>query len=418
MESFVGFIPPICFFRLILFDFEAARDDLAGAGEGFYRAGGHGLDEDVADGGGFGGAGDDGAVAGIGGGLVEEFVAAAAAYDVDGGDFLFEDIFETFEGSAISEGEAVEAAADEFAVRTRWRLIRLFAEVGDFLRHLAGGAEGFVIGVDQGGAGFGAGGHLGEGDVVVFFSVERELASAFLDEPEAHDVFEEADGATDAAFVGVVIAERFGVDDGVGEFDAHEGPGAGADVAPTLALRGDGGDGAAGVVTGGGDDGGGLHAAFGGDVAFELSDDGSAGDDGWEDFGGEAEFFKHAGGPVAALGVVHLAGGGDGEFAFAFAAEEIVEEVGHEEEGFGAFESGGAGFVEGDELEEGVEGHELDAGGVEDLLAAELGEGAIEDGVGARVAIHIGIAEDLAVASDEAEIDAPGIDADAGEGCG
>ena len=67
-------------------------------------------------------------------------------------------------------------------------------------------------------------GELGVGVVVALF---LPVAAAFLDEPEAHDVFEEADGAGDAALVGVVVFEGFVIDDGVVGFDAHEGPGAG-----------------------------------------------------------------------------------------------------------------------------------------------------------------------------------------------
>ena len=59
----------------------------------FTAPSGHGLDEDVADGGGFDGAGDDGAIAGVGGELIEQFVSAAAANDVDCADLSAEDVF-------------------------------------------------------------------------------------------------------------------------------------------------------------------------------------------------------------------------------------------------------------------------------------------------------------------------------------
>src|SRR5437016_10166612 len=103
---------------------------------------GHCLDEDVADGGGFDGAGDDGAPAGIGGHLVEQFVLAAAADNVDYFDFAPEDVLEAFQRAAIGQREAVEAGADEVAARGGGLLASLAAELLDLQRDLAGGKEG------------------------------------------------------------------------------------------------------------------------------------------------------------------------------------------------------------------------------------------------------------------------------------
>src|SRR6188474_3475436 len=82
-ESGVGGVPGGGVFGLVALEVEAFADDVAEGGKICDVAQGHGLDEEVAGGRGFGGAGDDGFAAGIGGHLVEQFVLAAAADDVD-----------------------------------------------------------------------------------------------------------------------------------------------------------------------------------------------------------------------------------------------------------------------------------------------------------------------------------------------
>ncbi len=49
------------------------------------------------------------------------------------------------------------------------------------------------------------------------------------------------------------------------------------------------------------------------------------------------------------------------------------------------------------------------------IFARDEGEGLFHHAVGARVAVHDGIAENLAAKGEQSEIDSPGIDADAGE---
>src|SRR5438874_5147325 len=101
------------------------------------------------------------------------------------------------------------------------------------------------------------------------------------------------------------------------------------------------------------------------------------------------KLLKQLKGPVAAAHVVHLAGGGDGKFGLTLASEEIVEEIGNEEKGVGDVQSRRERFAHGEKLEERVELHELDAGGVKNLFLGNLGEGALKNAVGARVAVHV-----------------------------
>ena len=65
-----------------------------------------------------------------------------------------------------------------------------------------------------------------------FLAFLRPLAAAFLDQPEADDVFEQAHGIAEADFVGESEIAALVGDDGLRPFDAHERPGAGTQVGP------------------------------------------------------------------------------------------------------------------------------------------------------------------------------------------
>ena len=89
-------------------------DDLAQMLARFDVAEGERLDEDVADGGGLDRTGDDLHAGGIGGELVEELAAAAAADDVEFLDLMADEAFERAEGFGVSQREAFQI------VRTNW----------------------------------------------------------------------------------------------------------------------------------------------------------------------------------------------------------------------------------------------------------------------------------------------------------
>ena len=74
-----------------------------------------------------------------------------------------------------------------------------------------------------------------------------------------------------------------------------------------------------------------------------------------------------------------------------------------------------AGQFHRQELVQRVELHELQAGVAEDLLAADDAEGLVHHAVGAAVAVVVGIAQQFVAPAQQAEVDAPGIDADAGD---
>ena len=95
-----------------------------------------------------------------------------------------------------------------------------------------------------------------------------------------------------------------------------------------------------------------------------------------------------------------------------------MEQVGHHQQRLGHVQQRRAGQLHRQQLIQRVELHELQAGVAEDFLAADDAEGLFHHAVGAAVAVMVGIAQQFVAASQQAEIDAPGIDADAGDAVG
>ena len=151
------------------------------------------------------------------------------------------------------------------------------------------------------------------------------------------------------------------------------------------------------------------------DGGRELSDDGAGLYDAGQQALGDAETSEHLAVPVAGEDVEHLGGGGDGVFGLHLAGQQIVEQVGGEEQLVGALKQLGAVFRDRDELEEGVDLHELDAGALVDLVTGNGFEGLLHHAVGAVVAVVDRVFEHTAVLVEQSEIDAPGVDADAVE---
>ena len=258
-------------------------------------------------------------------------------------------------------------------------------------------------------------GHLRQFGVVVIVSFLLPVPAAFLHEPEAHDVFQEPDLAADASLVGVVVAECFVIDDGLIELDAHQRPGAGADVAPVAgALGGNGSDGAGGIVAGGRDHRNrAIHAAFNRHRLAQRAEHRPRGDDLGKEAERNSQPGQQVGGPGLFPRIVHLAGRDDREFALGDAGEEVIEQVRHEEQRLRRCDQLRRLLHGGDELKERVDLHELNAGRLENFLPAHFAKRALEDSLGAGVAVVEGKAEDFSVAAEQSIIDAPGVDADA-----
>src|SRR5580704_5313980 len=88
-------------------------------------------------------------------------------------------------------------------------------------------------------------------------------AATTFKKPHAGDVLEDARGAENAAFVGEIQAQGFVADDGLGGFGAEQRPRAGAEERGASSGV-HGGEGGAGVMTGGRDDDGARECACGG----------------------------------------------------------------------------------------------------------------------------------------------------------
>ncbi len=97
--------------RGILFDGERLAHDLSGIRNRADGAGGNRLHHEVADGGGFDGAGDDAAARGIGGHLAEAAVLRAAADDMDRLDpAAASKLLQPAEHLPVLEGQALQGA--------------------------------------------------------------------------------------------------------------------------------------------------------------------------------------------------------------------------------------------------------------------------------------------------------------------
>ena len=124
---------------------------------------------------------------------------------------------------------------------------------------------------------------------IVFFSFLRPLTAAFLNDPKADDVFQQAHRTAETDLVRETERARMVVYDGLRPFDAHERPCAGTQIGPVPAARGNGGDRRAGVVRATGDDFDLRQADFRGEIFFHRAEPGAGRADGREHFIAQAE---------------------------------------------------------------------------------------------------------------------------------
>src|SRR5258705_11162174 len=124
-------------------------DDGAQFSQGTDFTAGARLDQNISQGSGFDWSGQYATVAGVGGELVEQFVARAAADDVDDLDAFGADFFQISKDGLVFEGQAFQGAANQGAFRIRHRLARFAAEVSKGSRHVRGIQEASVIGIHE-----------------------------------------------------------------------------------------------------------------------------------------------------------------------------------------------------------------------------------------------------------------------------
>ena len=195
--------------------------------------------------------------------------------------------------------------------------------------------------------------------------------------------------------------------------NAEERPRAARDVDGLVVARGDGEEGAAGVVRGGQDDlrvkaHDGLHG--GGEAAqrraghLELAEDAAR----------KAELVDHVPVPVLRARVDEVARRGVRVFVRHLAREDEVQVLRHHQEALRLLDLLGVLLLEGGELIDGVEEHLLDSAARVELVGGDRRVHERVRALRAFIAVghHVGAGQALLVK--ENEVDAPGIDADRG----
>src|SRR4051812_34880558 len=261
--------------------------------------------------------------------------------------------------------------------------------------------------------------HSRESWVVEVLTVMGEVAAAFLDEPQTGDVFEKAKSAGDAELIGIRSGLRDWCYARFVEFRAQQGPGAARYVTPLgIASGGHRGNRAGRIVRGWRNDAelrwqAGLFREF----RTEWANVGGRLDRWAEDVRGNAQLGDHVTGPITGMAIDHLACRRDGSFCGELTAKPVVEQIGNEEQSVGGCEGMRIRPVMCVKRIEGVERHELDAGGAVDAIRAEFRHDFLVSSRVARIAVGVRQTHELARFVDKGPIDAPGIDADGSQLC-
>ncbi len=130
---------------------------------------------------------------------------------------------------AVFKRQALQHAAHDLTLCLGHGLLGFVAEGLDSTHHVAWCQEAaaaqrhetessgpLCAGVLRGGS------HAGQFIVGVRLACSAPFTAAFLDQPESHDILEEAKGVVDAALVGKVVVQALVGDDWVVELDTHE----------------------------------------------------------------------------------------------------------------------------------------------------------------------------------------------------
>ena len=209
------------------------------------------LDQHIADSGGFDGACDDRDPDPVGDELAQQPVLGAPADDVHrlrrGAREQRRSLDTVGEGGgeALDDGPAPFRPPCVGAVRPRVAIPR-----GDAAWHVPGGLEGGIVGVEHLARRWARGGLLEKLGEVDAGAAALPVPDRFTQQPEAHDVAQEADSPVGADLVGEVGRPgRLGHHRSV-QFDADESPGATRDVDRGLRCHGYGHHRRGGVVRG------------------------------------------------------------------------------------------------------------------------------------------------------------------------
>ena len=200
--GFVGAVPQRRLFRFIPLHRLGAGDEGAALVQIFQFAQGHQLNEDIAQGGGFNGAGDYRQADAVCGHAAEQSGLGAAADDVQAGKVLSGGTAQLFQGKAVFEGQALVKAAHHLSHRFGHRLAGAAAELPHAVGNVPGRGELRGVRVDEAAQGFRLQCQLLQFREAVRGPFPLPLAAAFLDQPQADDVFQVVDLAIGPPFVG------------------------------------------------------------------------------------------------------------------------------------------------------------------------------------------------------------------------
>ena len=373
----------------------------------------HGLREQVADGSALDGASHDGAVDGVGCKLVEKLVLAAAADDVQRVDALALDLLQTLERPAVFERQRFIDAARDLSDGFGNRLVRLAAEVLNFLDHPAAGEEFAVVGIDDGAEGLGLLRILDNVVPAEALTGLLPVSPALLDEPQAHDVFEWTEAALNRALVGEIrVANCIGQNRLV-RLHAEQRP-CTAGAERKAARAGDGGHGRGRVVRADSSEICLINAEFCGQFRTEFSTQRARAVELRENFTRQAQRVDRLPVPVLRGGVIEHGGRRVGVFRLRFARQEEAQQVGQHQQCLRCVQCGVVLPLAAVKLVDGVEIHGRNArAGKERREIDRLPD--LRHILVDRIAVRPGIGQQLTVLVKQAVINAPGIDADAVE---
>ena len=160
----------------------------------------------------------------------EQAVFDAAAQNVNRVILSSGQPLEIFESIAVFHCKALIDAAHDLPAGLRHQLAGLAAVAHNIAGKIARALKIGVVDVDKAAKRLARQCflfQLVEGDILPF---PLPLAAGFLNQPETHDIFQEADGTTIAAFVGEVCLNTFLIDDRAVVFGTEQAPGTAADI--------------------------------------------------------------------------------------------------------------------------------------------------------------------------------------------
>ena len=315
----------------------------------------------------------------------------------------------------VGQCEGVQDAPHDLRLSSGFGLTGPGREGPDPGGHVAWGQETRVVHVHHGRARRECSGLFQQGGQIGVPSALPPHAQGLLEEPQARDVAQVADGAVHPELVGEVGGPPLLGEDRSLQFDPDQRPGPRGDVGEVRGAGGDRHHRGRGVVR--------AHRhqrrpGRGADVPAQPPHHVP----GFDEFGqqaprGDPETLRQqvqaAVGPPPEAHVHQAGGGGVGQLGDPFPRQPVAEQVGDEQQVPGRCQLGAPGG--GGELEERVEGLDLEAVRRVEVDRWAVGEDPFGNPVGAAVPVVHRVARQGTVGVEQAVVHRPGVDADRGQ---